>query len=172
MFLILNNEIAFNKQILRVPTPPNHEKTAHYSDISASGYTTGEIFKTKDTTLVINGVIKNLHKLAQKMFVPPSLEVLLVLYEKYGFEYMLRLLEGEFSIILLDHNLNKANSRLYIAQDRLGLCPLYVFTEDTTADRKILAFSNTVKQLHMESVLYETQYTIQPFVPGTYSQYE
>lgn len=173
MFLILNNEIAFNKQILRVYPPPKNETPyTSFSDISASGYTTGQIFKTKDTTLVINGVIKNLNKLAQKMFAPPSLEVLLVLYEKYGFEYMLRLLEGEFSIILLDHNLNKANSKLYVAQDRLGLCPLYVFTEETPADRKIIAFANTVKQLQLESILYETRYNIQQFEPGTYSQYE
>lgn len=173
MFLILNNGIAFNKQIMSISSPPYPEKTQQLNDINITGYTTGQICRNKDITLVLNGCIKNLNKIAQKMgYIEPSLVVLIDIYASYGFEYMIQLLEGEFSIILLDHDLNKTDLQLYIAQDRLGLCPLYAFTEDTTSDRKILAFSNTAKQLHMDSILYEIKYNIKPFIPGTYTKYE
>lgn len=173
MFLILNNGIAFNKQIMSICPPPYPEKTQQLNDINISGYTTGQICRSKDITLVLNGCIKNLNKIAQKMgYNETTLDVLIEIYTSYGFEYMIQLLEGEFSIILLDHDLNKTDLQLFIAQDRLGQCPLYVFTEDTTSDRKILAFSNTAKQLHMDSILYEIKYSITPFLPGTYTKYE
>jgi len=172
MFLILNNELTFNKQIMTVNPPPCPEKTTYFNDINATGYTTGQIYIQKDIILVINGNIKNLKKIAQKMgSKTQSMEILIELYKKYDFEYMLQLLHGEFSIILLDRDINKSDSKLFIAQDRLGLSPLYILTEDTTTDRKIIAFSNTVKQLHMDSMLYETKYNIQSFIPGTYTKY-
>ena len=186
MFLILNNETAFNKQIMRIHperllveerSSGNKRRNAgglcpdasidvsktpqsrtEFSDINATGYAQ-QIYRNKDNsiTIVVNGNIKNLDKLGGQ-------DPLLQLYKKYGFKYMLQLLEGDFSIILLDHNPKKENSHdtsgsseggegvsthLYIAQDRLGLCPLYMFLEDNTSDRKIIAFANTAKQLQM-----------------------
>jgi asparagine synthase (glutamine-hydrolysing) len=63
-------------------------------------------------------------------------EVVLNLYLEYGFEKMIKMLNGMFAIVLLD--LRKGI--LFLARDRFGIKPLYVLQ---TANR--LAFSSELK---------------------------
>ena len=210
MFLILNNETCYKKQILKIPDPDQlHDggcaaaasKKSHFTNIGVQGFTDGKIYENNNTTIIICGEIKNANKLAQKMFLSggggaptapttPTANIgdilgriLFILYKNYGFEYMMQQLEGEFTIVVLDCNLNNPKSNLYIAQDRLGLYPLYYCGPGATPGgggegpdiyRKLIAFSNSAKQLCelMSGVSAVPAVCIRPFVPGTYSHFE
>lgn len=65
---------------------------------------------------------------SNKDYKPISPEELIVdLYKKHGFDYMIQLLDGKFAMILFDYNYIDEISKVYIARDSLGLIPLYMF---------------------------------------------
>ncbi len=63
-------------------------------------------------------------------------EVILYLYIKYGFDQMITRLNGMFAIVLIDLR----NQSLFLARDRFGIKPLYVFETE-----ELMAFSSEVK---------------------------
>jgi asparagine synthase (glutamine-hydrolysing) len=63
-------------------------------------------------------------------------EVILYLYLKYGFDQMITRLNGMFAIVLID--LQK--QVLFLARDRFGIKPLYIFETN-----ELVAFSSEVK---------------------------
>lgn len=63
-------------------------------------------------------------------------EVILYLYLKYGFDQMIARLNGMFAIVLID--LKK--QVLFLARDRFGIKPLYIFETD-----ELVAFSSEIK---------------------------
>jgi asparagine synthase (glutamine-hydrolysing) len=63
-------------------------------------------------------------------------EIILALYLKYGFEGMINRLNGMFAIVLVD----AVKQHLFIARDRFGIKPLYVFETN-----ELLAFSSEIK---------------------------
>jgi asparagine synthase (glutamine-hydrolysing) len=79
--------------------------------------------------LICNGEIYNYKELYELMDVVPDTgsdcEVILHLYEKYGIEQTLQLLDGVFSFILLDSRYAMHGSTLFIARDPYGVRPLY-----------------------------------------------
>lgn len=66
-------------------------------------------------------------------------EVVLYLYLKYGFEVMVRKLNGMFAIIVVDLR----ESKLYIARDRFGIKPMYYYNKNG-----VLAFSSELKSFY------------------------
>jgi len=66
-------------------------------------------------------------------------EVILYLYQHYGLKVMLEMLNGMFSLCIVD--LNKA--KIYIARDHFGIKPLYFYAND-----KIIMFSSEVKSFY------------------------
>lgn len=186
MFLVLNNEIASYKQILNFhnESGPDIQK---FNEIHARGYYSDKktnYVKCGHITLIFYGILRNFSKLCNSIhirecseispefFEHPS-EIIIPLYQNFGFEYTMQLLEGEFSLFLFDNNLNQPDSKLYVAVDRLGLCPFYMLAEESTADRKILGFSNTIAKFQTteEDNIYTTKYNIRAFTPGTYSEF-
>lgn len=63
-------------------------------------------------------------------------EVVLYLYLKYGFDGMINRLNGMFAIVLLDLR----QSAIYIARDRFGIKPMYLYETD-----ELFAFSSEIK---------------------------
>ena len=63
-------------------------------------------------------------------------EIILYLYELYGFEIMLERLNGMFAICIVDLN----RQEIYLARDRMGIKPLYWYEKDGT-----YLFSSEVK---------------------------
>ena len=55
-----------------------------------------------------------------------SYEIIIHLYKLYGIEHTLRIIDGVFSFLLLDNNIESENFKLYIARDSYGLKPLYI----------------------------------------------
>ena len=83
-------------------------------------------FQINNIWLMCNGEIYNHKKLYQYLDVIPKsksdCEVILYLYEKYGIEYTLKLLDGVYAFILVDFNKNK----VYAARDLFGVRPLFI----------------------------------------------
>ena len=75
--------------------------------------------------VICNGEIYNYKELyshiSAKATTNSDCEIIIYLYEKYGFEYMLNLLDGVFAIILIDNNINK----LFVARDPYGIRPIF-----------------------------------------------
>jgi len=58
--------------------------------------------------------------------------VIINLYIKYGMEYTLQILDGVFSIILLDQRSDFGQSTLYVTCDPIGLIPIFFITQHET----------------------------------------
>lgn len=96
-------------------------------DLSIEGHQP-MISRSTNSILVFNGEIYNDTELRKELLAKgyffrghSDTEVLLHLYEEYGFENMLSMLNGMFAIIIMDIT----NNILYMARDRFGVKPLY-----------------------------------------------
>jgi asparagine synthase (glutamine-hydrolysing) len=121
--------------------------------------------------LICNGEIYNYKKLYEMMNVIPNTqsdcEVILWLYEKYGIEQCLQLLDGVFAFVLLDQRIEKAESTVYIARDPYGVRPLYIMEDEHPYLDNSFGFASEMKALHGLS----RSHNIKPFTPGTWSSY-
>ena len=111
-------------------------------DLSSRGHQPMTINKSR-IILVFNGEIYNALTYRKKLIrqgvnfsSETDTEVIIRLYEKYGFAKLLEKLNGMFAISIID--LQKGV--IYIARDRLGIKPLYYYYKDG-----LLLFSSEVK---------------------------
>ena len=86
--------------------------------------------KTDDIAITLNGEIYNADDLRQPLLdagytfnSTSDTEVLLDLYELYGIDKMLPMLDGMYAICIVD----KRNNCFYLIRDRLGEKPLYIW---------------------------------------------
>lgn len=84
-------------------------------------------------------------------------DVIRKLYITYGIEYTLQLLDGVFSIILLDQRSELDQSTLYVTRDPIGLIPFYY-----VKTFNMYCISN--KEDKMKNIKYDPE-------PGTYSTF-
>jgi len=134
-------------------------------------------------TLICNGEIFNYKELYKEINVTPQTdsdcEVIIHLHKKYGIEHTLQILDGVFAFILLDNTLydglHDLTSKLYVARDTYGVCPLY-YLKDTDKDKNhgICGFSSELKCMsEIFNVLYykNTSVVLDQFKPSTYSMF-
>lgn len=57
-----------------------------------------------------------------------KLLLLFKLYKTYGIDYMLQLLDGQFTMVLVDQRVNQNESRIYVVSESMGALPLYAST--------------------------------------------
>ena len=119
----------------------------------------------KNLTLICNGEIYNYKELYSILNIEPTTqsdcEVILHLYERFGIENTLQLLDGVFAFILIDYDIQSDCAKLYVGRDPFGVRPLYVMT-----DQEQYGFASELK------CLSELEYdNICQFSPGTYSVY-
>lgn len=95
--------------------------------------------------LVFNGEIYNANEyreqLSSKGYAFRSntdTEVIITMYEEFGLEIMLQKLNGMFAFALYDTSKRK----LYIARDRFGIKPLYIYNDDN-----IMIFASEIKSI-------------------------
>ena len=186
MFLLLNNHLSWDKEILNADYVPQHAKK--FKELSCYGFTDKKkpIIQKCDITLIFDGYLSNYNNLHEYIEIEPEnkvvdyyidedisyeYEIIIDLYKRYGIEYTLQLLDGEFSFILIDNNLKNPDSRIFVARDTLGLRPLYKLTEKNTNEKKIYGFSSHLQHLNLESTLFKTNYEITEIRPGSYSEY-
>jgi asparagine synthase (glutamine-hydrolysing) len=147
----------------------------------------------KDIALICNGEIYNYKELYQLLNVEPTTdsdcEVIIHLYNKYGMEQTLQMLDGVFAFVLTDSDLNQPQSKVYVARDPYGVRPLYQLTpkifsreagNDSVNDKKlfpmrdenIMVFASELKVLNeFYNSDFISTYNIEHFKPGTYSQF-
>jgi len=148
-----------------------------------------------DVAVICNGEIYNYKKLYEDMKVEPKTgsdcEVIIHCYLKYGMEHTLNILDGVFSFVLVDYRLCNADSKIYVARDPYGVRPLYMlrplnydYNKPDFYDRSkrdIFSFGSDLKMLsgictelntRTENDRDRSEYTIDHFLPGTYSLLE
>jgi len=117
-------------------------------------------FEINNIILVCNGEIYNFKQLAEEnsiaLTTDSDCEIILHLYQKYGIEYTLSILDGVFAFILYDRNINK----VIVGRDPYGVRPLYYFSENN-----IIAFASELKVLYPLSLIKKN---IHHFIPGNY----
>lgn len=111
-------------------------------DLSSNGHQP-MIGADGQVALLMNGEIYNAFdfrdNLIQKGYAFKSgtdTEVVLNLYLAFGFDSMIKMLNGMFAIAIVDLRINK----LFLARDRFGIKPLYIFQQNST-----VAFSSELK---------------------------
>jgi asparagine synthase (glutamine-hydrolysing) len=94
-------------------------------------------------TIVFNGEIYNAFEYREELIKngfrfksQTDTEVILNLYLAYGFDTMIRLLNGMFAISIVDLRVNS----LFLARDRFGIKPLYIYENEN-----VFCFSSEIK---------------------------
>jgi len=129
-------------------------------------------FNIDGVFLICNGEIYNYKQLYESMNVTPKThsdcEVIIHLYNKYGIEQTLLMLDGVFAFVLYDTN----NNTLYVARDPFGVRPLYILKNGLDPSSKCIGFASELKCLSaFQSELNNQGYSISHVAPGTYSKY-
>jgi len=110
--------------------------------------------------LICNGEIYNYKKIYDELNITPKTnsdcEIILHLYEKYGMDGMLEILDGVFAFVLIDLEQNLA----FLARDTYGVRPMFTFSGND-----FIASASEMKQL---TDFGEGE--IRQFTPGTYSK--
>jgi len=133
----------------------------------------------KDMSLICNGEIYNYRELFAHLGTTPTTnsdcEVILHLYEKYGMEQTLQMLDGVYSFVLNDYRFDKTVSNLYVVRDPYGVRPLYQLTPRSGKHKKGSAylFASEIKVLIDFQKVYTSELMeIEHFPPGSYSLFE
>ena len=156
-------------------------------DIGSAGHQP-MLSEENDIVITFNGEIYNVNELRTDMrrkgycFRGNSdTEVILCLYQEYGFMEMIQKLNGMFGIVLYDVKLNT----IYLARDRFGIIPLHIYISENqiayaSEIKSLLELPDFERTLNLNSVyaclnyvypndsLYEN---IQNILPGTVTTY-
>ena len=145
-------------------------------------------FQMDHICLICNGEIYNYKELYKMMDVSPETdsdcEVILHLYKRYGIEQALTMLDGVFAFVLCDYrnsSLDDSNlvNKMYVARDPYGVRPLYYLSpiEESNQNTMFYGFASELKCLNKFQDFYndrekgQSKYKIEPFTPGTYSEF-
>jgi asparagine synthase (glutamine-hydrolysing) len=128
-------------------------------------------------SLICNGEIYNYKELYKLLDIVPNTdsdcEVIIHLYRKFGIEYTLQLLDGVFAFVLCDNKTGSDDSQIYVARDPYGVRPLYILKSNPDAKEKsnIIGFASELKVLSEFYKSNPSQYIIEQFAPGHYTNY-
>jgi asparagine synthase (glutamine-hydrolysing) len=153
---LLNNNISFG---------------FHRLAINGLNQESNQPFFINNIILICNGEIYNYKQLYKTMNVIPKTEsdceVIIHLYQKYGIEQLLVMLDGVYGFILYDININK----IYIARDPMGVRPLYTLNCGIDKNEfNLIGFASEIKCL---TNFQENKHSkINHIIPGTYSSYK
>lgn len=139
--------------------------------------------KFNNKTLICNGEIYNYKRLYELINIKPTTnsdcECIIHLYEKYGIEYTVNILDGVFAFVLIDNDTNK----IFIGRDQFGVRPLFYLSNKETitndsqnniVEKNVIGFASEMKQLHNftldtdEGFNGKNNLKIEQFEPGTY----
>jgi len=142
----------------------------------------------RDIVLICNGEIFNYKELFnlidQKPETNSDCEIIIHLFIKYGIDYTLSLLDGEYAFILLDNRKKNGdlNNYTYVARDPFGIRPLFILTPTKRKSyNKLIGFASEAKSLidiknYVATDLYNEhvneKFDLKQFNPGSYNQYK
>ena len=132
----------------------------HRLAINGLNENSNQPFDMHNIVLICNGEIYNYQTLAKEhnltMNTNSDCEIILHMYRLYGLNYTLNILDGVFSFILYDKNINK----VFVARDPYGVRPLYYFINNNT-----YCFASELKVLYN---LVDNKSLINNFIPGNF----
>ena len=195
-YMILNNDFYSNDKKMYNNVIPNN--CEDFNRICCCGFIgiNCPVINHKNITLFFNGILHNYEEIMKKIAMNTDefnyeYEIIIHLYLLYGIEYTLQLLDGDFSLILIDDNLEEPETKLFVARDRIGTQPLYLITEKkkyipqtkTTIIKKklqhinenktrLFGFSTCLSFLSddMNNII-DSKHQVSVFPPGSYSKY-
>ena len=155
IFAIFNNRIDItllksycNKAKWRGPDSTNFYKGNNYFlgfhrlAINGLDEESNQPFYINNKILICNGEIYNYKNLAKNLDITlktnSDCEIIIYLYEKFGIEYTLNLLDGVFSFILID------DKKVYACRDPYGVRPMFISYNDNGGE---IGFSSELKQI-------------------------
>jgi len=110
---------------------------------------TDQPIQYNNKVIICNGEIYNYRRFYEIMGTKPTTNVdyecIIHLYEKYGIDYTVNVLDGVFAFILIDYDIDK----IFIVRDQFGERPLYYLSNNNNNNNNILGFSSEMKQLHI-----------------------
>ena len=143
----------------------------HRLSINGLSNISNQPFYINNIFLICNGEIYNYKELYQLLDVEPvtqsDCEIIIHLYLRYGMEQTIRMLDGEFSFILIDASMSL--KKMYIGRDPYGVRPLYILSTKTFP--QLYGFASEVKQLVEFQKITKQDCEINHFPPGTLSLY-
>lgn len=115
--------------------------------------------------LICNGEIYNYKKLYKQLGIEPitnsDCEIILHLYEQFGIEQTIQMLDGVFAFAIYDADLNQ----VFVARDPYGVRPLYYWR----GENNIFMFASELKVIApFQRQHQHIQYDIFQFRPGHY----
>jgi asparagine synthase (glutamine-hydrolysing) len=120
-------------------------------------------------TLICNGEIYNYKQLYDLLGVSPrtgsDCEVIIHMYARYGMDYTLKMLDGVFAFVLVDHK------SLFVGRDPFGVRPLYHLKPCDKPGYHVEGFSSTLDCLDGLTSVINDKEEIEQFQPGTYRRY-
>ena len=129
------------------------------NDLSNEG---NQPFSDNDIYLICNGEIYNHNILKEKYNIETKsesdCEVILYMYQKFGFEETCRQLDGVFSLIIY----NSKNKKIYAGRDPYGVRPLFIGYNEHNE----IFLSSELKSIY-DLTIYTKQFT-----PGYYLEYD
>ena len=134
--------------------------------------------------LICNGEIYNYNELYKMMDIEPTTqsdcEIIIHLYEKYGIDQTLQMLDGVFAFMIFDMR-DKNNQQVYISRDPYGVRPLYcLYSKEGYSN--IAGFSSDLDCLYDiykkvnddkpdDNTNVDKTFVLKQFEPGTYAHY-
>ena len=213
IFTLLNNSYSFTTNFVKEQFEsgiqnPKQNYTLENVMIKAlyGGRTinnTSTVININDIAVVCDGKIYNHTQLFETLGIEPETdydyEIIVHLYQRYGIEATLQMLDGSFAFVLSDHRYDGSlDARIYVVRDPFGTKPLFMLRPNTNnilvqykkTDGDIYALSsNTEMVTVMANELNTTEhpdnsqllikgkskkpfYVIESVLPGTYSIFE
>lgn len=151
----------------------NKSDNAHPEVNTAFSTSTADYLERDHVCLSFRGSLFNNAHLTEILELSPQktdLELVVLIYLKYGIEQTLRLLVGDYSFLLLDINIKHQHSILYVVQNPMGSVPLYRFTA-TTNRGAVYAFSGTLASKPVIPLIIEPLLKTEYIQGGTYQTY-
>lgn len=192
IFSILNNDLidkeiidcSFIKGTARGPEYSSYVESDHidigFHRLAINGLNneSNQPLCIDNIILICNGEIYNYFYLRSQLvdtkFITNSdCEIIIHLYLKFGIEYTLSILDGEFAFILMDkRNVENNIEKLYVCRDPFGIRPLY---QINMPNDHIIAFASEAKSLVPIHNFYIDTYNksslIEQFPPGTFTYF-
>jgi len=178
IFTLLNTSTHYNTDYIRELCEKDNTQKYVFNNVMLKtifGITDDkQVLNINDIAVVCDGRIYNHKEIMTDLNIVPKTnddyEVIIYLYERFGIEYTLQVLDGIFSFVLVDSRIlddKNLDAKLYVARDKYGVKPLYILHglgSDT------IALSSRKQILHniMENDL-EANCIIEDILPGTYS---
>ena len=195
IFSILNNSSFFtkkniNEQFLKgIKRGPDNSQLKeevfnyilgfHRLSINGLDELSNQPITINDITLICNGEIYNYkdlyHYLNIESKTNSDCEIIIHLYEKFGIEQTLRMLDGVFAFIIVDSRINNVTPIIHIARDPFGVRPLYYISNDNndSSINNFYAFASEVKVLSsFYNKLNNEKYKLKHFPPGHYATFK